>query len=377
MKKHIKAFIFTSLSCALLLSPGVFAKASVKVPINENNFSASLIDDAQEADKNKDGYLSKSEIAKATDIFVGFGSSFSQTEDPFKGLQYFTEAETFTYWGNTDDEDEMIFTDQPVSHTIDLGGFKKLKRVEIECYNPYLKGVDLSGCTRLEEVYLLSSSEIDTFNLSGCTNLRTMDCSGITARKLDLSGASRLTKVELFGDFKVLNMKGCSSLKSLWTSSDNLTKLKLKGAKKLEDLTVSSDALKSLDLSANTRLKRLDSNCENIISLDLRKNKNIQKIECINNYKLSELKVKGCTKLKNIRCDNAALSKLNIKTNTNLRRLICRGTNITKLDLKNNKKLNFLWCSNTGIQELDLSNTKIKEASGLKCDSDVSVTYAK
>ena len=85
----------------------------------------------------------------------------------------------------------------------------------------------------------------------------------------------------------------------------------------------------------------------------------------------------GCKKLKVIRCNHSGLKKLNVKKITNLQVLLCKQTNIKKLNLKNNRNLKQLECNNTNIKELNLSNTRIRESSALKCDPDVTVTYAK
>lgn len=75
--------------------------------------------------------------------------------------------------------------------------------------------------------------------------------------------------------------------------------------------------------------------------------------------------------------EHTGLTNLNIKKNPNLQKLSCYNNKLTKLNLKNNKKLKRLNCGKTDIQELDLSNTKIRKPNSLKCDPDVTVTYAK
>lgn len=377
MKKQLKPFIFTALTCTFLLGAGISIEAASKVSINDTNFAPAVKEYAENADSNKDGYLSKKEASKITKVRF-----FSQYNiDSFKGIEYFANIKNFYYRADyaTEDYDDVNIYETSTAPEINLSGFKKLTQVTINSRNPYLKTVNLQDCTNLKNVTIEGRREdcIDTLNLKGCTNLRSLTLNWTNVNKLNLSGLKKLKEVTVTDDresLQPLNLKNCSSLETVSVSGDRLSKLK--GAKKLKDLVVNSDSLKSLDLSTNSQLKSLDSNCENIISLDLRKNKNIQKIECINNHKLTELKVKGCKKLKNIRCDNTALSKLNVKTNTNLQRLICRGTDISKLNLKNNKKLNFLWCTNTNIDTLDLSKTKIRKPSALKCDPDVTVTYA-
>ena len=377
MRKHFKTFIVTALACSLLLGAGISAKAESKVAINDTNFSAEVKREAEEADTNGDGYLSETEASKVKKLY--FAPNYNL--DSFKGIEYFPDITYFYYRGRSAGEyEDFDIIEESTAFEIDLSGFEKLERVRIDCRTPYLKTVNLEDCTKLKELTIegsvLNTDGITSLNLDGCTNLQTVYCRDIAISKLKLAGLKKLTEVTAFGEIGILNVKNCTNLKTVNAGGSQLSSLKLKGAKKLEELYVSSDALTTLDVSTNSNLKKLKVSSEGITSLDLRKNKKIEKIECINDYNLAKLKVKGCTKLKNIRCDNAALTKLNIKTNTSLRRLICRGTDITTLNLKNNRNLNYLWCTNTGIQELDLSNTKIKDDSRLKCDPTVSVIYA-
>ena len=377
MRKHFKTFIVTALACSLLLGAGISAKAESKVAINDTNFSAEVKREAEEADTNGDGYLSETEASKVKKLY--FAPNYNL--DSFKGIEYFPDITYFYYRGRSAGEyEDFDIIEESTAFEIDLSGFEKLERVRIDCRTPYLKTINLEDCAKLKELTIegsvLNTDGITSLNLDGCTNLQTVSCQDIAIPKLKLAGLKKLTDVTAFGEMGILNVKNCTNLKTVNAGGSQLSSLKLKGAKKLEELYVSSDALTTLDVSTNSNLKKLKVSSEGITSLDLRKNKKIEKIECINDYNLAKLKVKGCTKLKNIRCDNAALTKLNIKTNTSLRRLICRGTDITTLNLKNNRNLNYLWCTNTGIQELDLSNTKIKDDSRLKCDPTVSVIYA-
>ena len=377
MRKHFKTFIVAAFACSLLLGAGISAKAESKVAINDTNFSAEVKRKAEEADTNGDGYLSGTEASKVKKLY--FAPNYNL--DSFKGIEYFPDITYFYYRGRSAGEyEDFDIIEESTASEIDLSGFEKLERVRIDCRTPYLKTVNLEDCTKLKELTIegsvLNTDGITSLNLDGCTNLQTVYCRDIAISKLKLAGLKKLTEVTAFGEMGILNVKNCTNLKTVNAGGSQLSSLKLKGAKKLEELYVSSDALTTLDVSTNSNLKKLKVSSEGITSLDLRKNKKIEKIECINDYNLAKLKVKGCTKLKNIRCDNAALTKLNIKTNTSLRRLICRGTDITTLNLKNNRNLNYLWCTNTGIQELDLSNTKIKDDSRLKCDPTVSVIYA-
>ncbi len=381
MRKHLKTFIITALAGTFLLGAGISAEAASKVAINDTNFARAVKEYAEKADTNKDGYLSKKEASKVTQI-----NFFSQYNiDSFKGIEYFTDMKEFYYradYATTDYDDVNIYETDTASE-IDLSGFKKLSKVTIDSRNPYLKTVNLQDCTNLKDVAIEGRREdcIDTLNLKGCTNLRSLLLNWTNVKKLNLSGYKKLADVSVIDDREVLqtlNLKNCTNLETVSVSGDRLSKLKLKGAKNLEKLKVSGRSLKSLDLKTNTQLKELrlgwGTNTSSLdlsknkkltflwcyrtelVSLDLSKNTNLTKVDCHSNPKLEKLNVKGCRKLKSLHVNNTKLKKLNVKNNVNLRKLRCKNTDLTKLNL---------------------SNTKIRKPSALQCDPDVTVTYAK
>lgn len=381
MRKHLKPFIFTALACTFLLGAGLSADAASKVVINDTNFSSAVKTFAEKADTNKDGYLSKKEASKITQVYF-----FNQYNiDSFKGIEYFTDMEEFYYRADyaTDDYDDVNIYETDTASEIDLSGFKKLSQVTIDSRSPYLKTVNLQDCTNLKNVSIEGRREdcIDTLNLKGCTNLRSLSLNWTNVKKLNLSGYKKLTDVSVTDDreiFQTLNLKNCSNLESVYVSGDRLSKVKLKGAKNLEKLEVAGRSLKSLDLKTNTQLKELRlGRGTNTSSLDLSKNKkltflwcyqtelisldlsnhpNLTKVDCHSNPNLEKLNVKGCRKLRSLHVNNTKLTKLNVKDNVSLRKLRCKNTNLTKLNL---------------------SNTKIRSSSALQCDPDVTVTYAK
>ena len=377
MKNHMKTILFTA-AFSLLLAGGISVQADAQVAINDDNFSWAVKEYAVEADDNGDGYLSEKEAAGVTT--VRFDSK--QNIDSFRGIEYFTDLKDFFYRANiasAGNDDEIWSYEDSTASELDLSGMKKLERVRIICHNSYLRSVDLGDCPKLEYVYIRGRECVDSLNLRGCTGLETLECSSLTVEKLNLSKLKKLETVTLYlhgGKLQKLNLKKCSGLKTLLVISDTVKEVKLKEAKKLENIRLAASSLETLDLSTNTGLKVLDCSAAQLSSLDVRNNKKLEKIDCNGNLRLTELKVKGCTKLKNIRCYNTALTKLNVKKNPNLKKLYCDQTGISTLNLKNNRKLKTLVCTKTNIQNLDLSNTKIRDASGLQCDEGVSVIYA-
>ncbi|CVI69750.1 Internalin-J precursor [Eubacteriaceae bacterium CHKCI004] len=400
MRKYLKPFIFTALACTFLLSAEISIDAASKVAINDTNFARAVKEYAEEADTNKDGYLSKKEASKITK--VRFFSQYNV--DSFKGIEYFTDIKEFYYRADyaTDDYDDVNIYETSTAPEIDLSGFQKLSQVTIDSRNPYLKTVSLQDCNNLKNVVIEGRREgcVENLSLKGCTNLRTLTLDCINVKKLNLSGLKKLTDISASGDYlETLNLKKCSSLKTVFAGGNCLTKLKLKGAKNLENLTVTGSALSSLDLSTNTKLKKIYLGQETkltsldfshntnlttmecyrteLTALDFSHNKNLVKVDCHNNKNITSINVKGCKKLKNFRFDNTKVSRINVKTNSNLQRLRCENTALEKLNLKNNVNLKKLRCDNTELTTLDLSNTKIRKSSALQCDPDVTVTYAK
>lgn len=147
MRKFFKPFIFTALACTFLLGAGMSAQAASKVAINDTNFSSAVKTYAEKADSNEDGYLSNKEASKIKKVhFAAFYNI-----DSFKGIEYFTNLEDFFYRANYKDEDEGIY-DQCTASVVDLSGFTKLERVEIESRTSYLKTISLENCSKSKKV---------------------------------------------------------------------------------------------------------------------------------------------------------------------------------------------------------------------------------
>lgn len=398
MKKHLKTFIFTALACTLLLGAGISAEAaekSSKVAINDENFAWAVKEYADQADTNKDGFLSKKEASKITS--VEFNSPYNI--DSLKGIEYFTEIKDFTYQAYDASGDygrHKIYENSTVEE-IDLSGFKKLNTVYIQSSTPYLQTINLKNCTNLKELDITGQVEdgnVDKLNIKGCSNLQKLTLSYINIKTLKLTDMNKLADVYILAKpMETLNIKRCPAIRSLCVDSDRLTSFKQKDTDKLEDLSILSKSLKTVNLSKNHSLKKLylympeltslnvknNKRLEkltlfntNVSSLDLRNNKNLIKVHCRQTPALKELRLEKCTKLKNLRIEDTGLTRLNVKKNRNLLRLRCENTPISKLNLKNNTKLRSLRCKGTKISKLDLSNTSIINVSH---DDGVSVIY--
>lgn len=369
MKKSVKMVVFTVVTCFFLMSSGSSVHAMDGVAINEENFAPSVLKYAQEADTNKDGFLSQKEASKVKKMrFVT-----QKYINSFQGIQYFTELKKFYYKVKEYQQDMATAPD------LDLSGLEKLEKVTIYSESMHIGTINLRDCTSLQQVGLVPDADhiiyVDSMTLQGCTNLDSFVC-GIQTDQIDLSGLKKLKSVMFTGEAETLNLERCSSLKHMYIISDTLKTLSLKGVRNLKSITVKAASLEALDLSKNAKLKNVICNKTQITSLDLSGNKDLKFLNCQNNLKLTSLDVTGCISLENLRCRNTALTKINVKTNRNLEILLCRNTKITSLNLKKNKKLKFLNCTGTNVTKLNLSNTQIKGEKRLHCEENVDVTYA-
>lgn len=369
MKKSVKMVVFTVVTCFFLMSSGISVHAMDGVVINEENFAPAVLKYAQEADTNKDGFLSPKEASKVKKMrFVT-----QKYINSFQGIQYFTELKKFYY------EVKEYQQDMTAAPDLDLSGLEKLEKVTIYSESMHIGTIDLRNCTSLQQVGLVPDADhiiyVDSITLQGCTNLDSF-VGGIQTDQIDLSGLKKLQHVMFTGETETLNLDNCSNLKHMYIISDTLKTISLKGVRNLKGITVKAASLEALDLSKNFKLKNVTCNKTQITSLDLRGNKNLKFLDCQNNRKLESLDVTNCVTLKHLRCRNTALTKINVKTNRNLEILVCKNTGITALNLKKNKNLKFLNCIGTGVKRLNLSNTQIKGEKRLRCEENVDVTYA-
>lgn len=376
MRKPFKTIIFTALACTFLLGAGISAEAASKVKINNENFSQQMKYYAEIGDSNNDEYLSAKEASKITEIHF----ESNENTDIFRGIKYFTNLKNlwFESYADRRNPEEVTGAEKLNIQKMDLRGLKKLQKLEIECGNSYLQQIDLEGCIGLKEIYIQGDDNISRINLEQCVNLQKIYCSQITMDKIKLSGMKKLREADLRGLMaKSVVIKNCPALERLDLSGHNMTKVKLKNVANVKDMYLWSKSLTSLDVSGLSELKKLSCQIPGCISLDVSQNKNLKILNCNYSDNLREINIKGCKKLKTLRCNHTSIKKLNVKKNSNLETLQCKQTAINKQNFKNNPKLKRLECNNTNIRELDLSNTRIRKSSALKCDPDVTVTYAK
>ena len=227
MRKSIQMAVFAAVACVFMTGAGMFVKAADKVAINENNFAPAVMEYAQNADTNKDGFLSSKEASKVKKMRF----TTRQYIDSFQGIKYFKKLKKFDYEVAEYQQDMTAATD------LDLSGLKKLENVSIYSESMYIGTINLQNCTNLQQVGIIPESEhivyIDSMNLQGCTNLESFVCGGQTDQ-IDLSGLKNLKSVMFTGETETLNLDRCSKLKTMYIISDTLKTVSLKGVRNLK-----------------------------------------------------------------------------------------------------------------------------------------------
>lgn len=74
MKKSIKMAVLTAAAFTFMAGAGISVKAADNVAINEENFAPTVMKYAQEADTNKDGFLSSQEASRVKKCVLTHGS---------------------------------------------------------------------------------------------------------------------------------------------------------------------------------------------------------------------------------------------------------------------------------------------------------------
>ena len=126
--------------------------------------------------------------------------------------------------------------------------------------------LDVSGCTALTEVRCWSSGDIQLTGLdvSGCTALEELHC-------VRLSYADYYS----YNGIVELNVSNCTALTDIYCSGNQLTELDVSTNAELDALYCSDNQLTELDVSVNTELESLGCSGNQLTELDLSNNPQI------------------------------------------------------------------------------------------------------
>ena len=219
----------------------------------------------------------------------------------------------------------------------DLTGLKYFTNLtKLDCQNnPSLKSIDLSGNTKLQEIYT-TGCKITSLDFSNNPEMKTINCSAMKT----------LTSI---------NVSNCTNLQKLYVSDNMLTKLDVTNCPKLTLLYFNNNNIASIDLSKNTALQILYAfKNANLTSLDLTNNTNLTYLSVYSNN-MPELDVSKQTKLITLMCFKNKLTTLDLSNNTALQELSCYKNQLKSLDLSKNTALIRLDCHSNKLESLTIN----------------------
>lgn len=254
---------------------------------------------SENCDVNGDGFLSETEIAAVTSIYVSYMGITS-----LDGIENFSSLTELYCDGDGGREFDQLTT------------------------------LDVSGCTALERL-VCRDNLLTSLDVSDNSSLKYLDCDGNKIEALDVSG--------------------CAELKYLYCGNNDLRALDVSSNTALEALSCSFNNLALLDLSNNTALERLFCGNNALTALDVSYNAALELIFCDNND-LSALDVSHNTGLLSLACVGNAMTTLDVSHNTALVALYCSDNNLTALDVSNNTALEYLDCYTNALTMLDVSH---------------------
>ena len=177
--------------------------------------------------------------------------------------------------------------------------------------------------------------ELNTLDVSKCSDLDFLDCSHNNLTSLDVSQNANLENLQCY--------------------NNQLTKLDVSKNADLLYLSCHYNPLKTIDVSKNANLEELGCGGTQITSLDVSKNTKLTALWCYDNQ-LTTLDLTHNPDLTIINCGDNQLTSLDVTKQSALEDLYFDSNRITSIDLSKNIALNILACNNNLLTTLDISN---------------------
>ena len=229
---------------------------------------------------------------------------------------------------------------------------------KLDCiHNISLTSLNMTGCTGLKELNC-SHNNLTSLDVSWLTNLNDFNCSYNNLTSLDLSGLTKLQVVQCqYNSLTSLDVSGLTNLYYLSCNDNSLESLDVSGLTNLETLSCRNNSLKSLDVSGLTNLEDLYCYDNSLESLDVSGLTNLEDLYCSDNS-LESLNVSGLTNLKHLSCHNNGLKSLDVSGLTNLSELACNDNSLESLNVSGLKMYEF-YCQNNSLETLNLDNCTV------------------
>lgn len=248
------------------------------------------------------------------------------------------------------------------------------KLISLNCCGTAISELDLSASVDLM-VLDCSATHLTELNLNTNEKLSALAAKRMIALPaLDLSNHTALTIVNLdaydkdtgksFGAITDLNVSGCTGLEILTCSGNALQKINLQGATELQELYADHTKLKGIDLSSAAKLTVLDMNKSMLEALDVSNNEALTNLILNENYlggdgtgtEIKTIDLSNNRNLITLECTDNGLRKLDVSMLSNLQELDVSRNSLTKLDVSKNTALKKLLCNMNNLTGLDVSN---------------------
>ncbi|BBF41931.1 hypothetical protein lbkm_0611 [Lachnospiraceae bacterium KM106-2] len=350
MKKiHIRVglALFTCLLFGMGMDKSVLADSKIK--LSKQNFPGlyqSLKD--SKADSNKDGYLSKKEIAnvraltvkknydpkgleKLTSLMVlnikNYNKSYLKVEGaPGIFLDVETTAKSLSVEGQ--------YLEKITIHSKKLTSFDAnpstfVSMINLEC--PNLKKVNVTELRDLTDLHI-TDSKLSSIDLTHNIMLNQLFLYNNKLKTLDITQCANLQVLQVYHNkLTELNVTQNPRLEYLEAEHNALTDIQMSNLKNIRDVNLADNPLGSIDLSGIGNVKRLNVAACNLKSIDLSKVKKLQFLN-IENNKLSVLDCSKNKQLVNVSIyHNKGLAKVYIKNKKNVAKKVLAKTKVTKI----------------------------------------------
>jgi Leucine-rich repeat (LRR) protein len=299
------------------------------VNIPDANFKLKLLNYSPPIDTNNDGDIQTAEaLAVGTLVIEGV-----QITD-LTGIQSFGNLTSLTA------------RYLPIT-TLNVSGLTNLQTLNCSS-NYYLNSLNLTGLVNLQTLNCYDCDAMTTLNLSGLSNLNNLNASDVNElTSLDLSNLPNL---------QIVNISSCRNL----NSSPNFS-----GSLAIQNINASNcNRMNSLNLTGLLNLQTVNcSNCD-LATLDASNLPNLTFLNCSFNENsgpgspntLTSINISGSNALTQLICSFNALTNLDIANHTNLNYLECSQNQLTSLPISNLTNLTFLSCSSNNLTSLDIGN---------------------
>ena len=161
---------------------------------------------------------------------------------------------------------------------------------------------------------------------------------GNNLTSLEFKRQNLITEIQVpNGTITTLDLSGCTQLATLNCSGNKISTLKL-NTNSLKYFSCDDNALTAIDVSKNTALTYFNCGYNALTALDVSKNTALARLDCSYN-KIDALDVSKNTALTYLNCSSNALTALDVSKNTALINLYCYNKALTAIDVSNTNKV--------------------------------------